>query len=387
MRWLLSIALVLAFALATPVRALAAPPSYYPPLDWIPAARANYDVGRTQPIVAIVIHETDGTYLSAVNWFQNPRSKVSAHYLVRAWGGGITQFVAEADTAYHARLANPWSIGIEHEFDPRHGIWHTDAQYRASATLVCAIARRYGIPTDRSHIIGHNEVRGTDHSDPGPYWNWGYYMSLVNACSWQRAQPAARGGVRTLQDQGFVPSPALVFDNTSNEVALLQWDLAYLGFIDADEVAGGGSRFGPLTQAALTKFQDANGVPATGAYGDLSANTLAQALTADPADVPAQDLDAGVESDDVAKLQTGLGQLGYMDMVTGYYGEITTDALLRFQQDNGIAASGAYEPITRMALATRIRSAAASAQTDQEFGGPLGQADIAIGQVDFPLLP
>src|SRR5437868_4846083 len=193
MRWLLSIALVLVFGLAAPARALAAPPDYYPPLNWIPAARSNYDVGRGQAIVAIVIHETDGTYLSAVNWFQNPRSRVSAHYLVRAYGGGITQLVAESDTAYHARIANPWSIGIEHEFFPRLGIYHTDAQYRSSAQLVCAIARRYGIPTDRAHIIGHNEVRGSDHSDPGPTWNWNYYMSLVNACSWQRVQPASRG--------------------------------------------------------------------------------------------------------------------------------------------------------------------------------------------------
>ncbi|TMC77576.1 MAG: N-acetylmuramoyl-L-alanine amidase, partial [Chloroflexi bacterium] len=70
-------------------------------------ARSNYDVGRTAAITTIVIHETDGSYISALNWFRNPRSRVSAHYLVQAWGGGITQFVAEGDTAFHARNANP----------------------------------------------------------------------------------------------------------------------------------------------------------------------------------------------------------------------------------------------------------------------------------------
>ena len=261
MRWVAVIPLVLGFALLAPASALAAPPDYYPPIDWIPAARSNYDTGRSMAITAIVIHETDGSYLSALNWFKNPRSHVSSHYLVRAWGGGITQFVAEGDTAFHARAANPWTIGIEHEYNPRQAIWHTDAQYRSSALLVCAIAKRYGIPIDRKHIVGHNELPGTDHSDPGPTWNWNYYMSLVRGCSVDRAQAAARGGLRTIADNGYVPTAGLTFDDVSDEVSLLQWDLAYLGFMDPEEVSGGGARFGPLTEQALTAFQESKGVP------------------------------------------------------------------------------------------------------------------------------
>jgi N-acetyl-anhydromuramyl-L-alanine amidase AmpD len=355
MRWVAVVAMVLAFALLAPAPALAAPPPYYPALDWIPAARSNYDAGRTAAIRAIVIHETDGSYISAVNWFRNPRSRVSSHYLVRAWGGGITQFVAEGDTAYHARNANPWTIGIEHEYNPRQAIWHTDAQYRSSALLTCAIARRYGIPIDRSHIVGHNELPGTDHADPGPTWNWNYYMSLVRACS-QRAQVAARAALRTVADHGYIPAAGLEFDDVSDEVALLQWDLVYLSLIDPDEVAGGGSRFGPLTQEALTAFQQANGVPPTGAYDDPTAAALVQAILSDPAGVPVHDLESGAESDDVGRLQTSLQRLGYMDLVTGYYGEITTEAVATFQQDNGIHATGMYGAVTRMALASRLRS-------------------------------
>jgi N-acetyl-anhydromuramyl-L-alanine amidase AmpD len=366
MRLVAATAMVLGFALVAPSPALAAPPSYYPPIEYVPASRSNYDIGRTAAITTIVIHETDGTWLSATNWFQNRYSNVSAHYLVRAWDGGIMQFVAESDTAYHARGANPWSIGIEHEYDPRHAIPHTSAQYRSSALLVCAIAKRYGIPTDRTHIIGHNEVPGTDHSDPGPTWNWTYYMSLVNACSWQRAQPVARGAIRTVADHDYVPSAGLEFDNVSDEVLLLQWDLAYLGFLDSDEVAGGGSRFGPLTEAALQDFQKSNGVPSTGSYGELSAAALVQALLAQPADVPVVDLEVGAESDEVARLQTMLQQLGYMDLVTGYYGEITADAVTSFQQDNGIYGTGTYGAITRMALASRMRPTVALAPIVEE---------------------
>ena len=382
MRWVALIPMVLAFALLAPSPALAAPPDYYPPIQYVPAARGNYDVGRTEPIRAIVIHETDGTWLSATNWFQNPRSRVSAHYLVRAWDGGIMQFVAEGDTAFQARAANPWSIGIEHEYDPRHAIPHTNAQYRSSALLVCAIAQRYGIPTDRAHIIGHNEVPGTDHSDPGPTWNWNYYMSLVNACSWQqRAQPVARARVRTVADQGYVPSAGLEFDNISDEVLLLQWDLAYLGFMDSGEVAGGGSRYGPLTEEALTAFQVAHVLPQTGSYDDVTASALVQAVLAAPADVPLQDLDLEAENDDVTRLQTALQQLGYMDTVTGYYGDITLDAVSSFQQDNGIYATGTYGAITRMALAARMHpTTVASEPVTEEF-------DIRVGFVAFGILP
>jgi len=379
MRWATAITLVLAFALLAPVPALAAPPPYYPPMDFIPASRGNYDVGRGMTIRAIVIHETDGSYVSAINWFRNPRSHVSAHYLVRAWGGGIIQFVAEGDTAYHARNANPWTIGIEHEYNPRQAIWHTDAQYRSSALLVCAIARRYGIPIDRAHIVGHNELPGTDHSDPGPSWNWNYYMSLVRGCS-QRAEPAARAALRTVANQGYVPTAGLEPENRSDEVLLLQWDLAYLGFLDPDEVSGGGSRYGPLTEGAVTAFQESRGVPATGSYGDRTAAALVQALLDHPADVPVQDLDSGAESDDVARLQTALQQLGYMDLVTGYYGEITTDAVATFQQDNGIYATGAYGAITRMALASRMRSTVARETTVEEF------ASARVGSIAFDLI-
>jgi peptidoglycan hydrolase-like protein with peptidoglycan-binding domain len=379
MRWASVFILVLGFALAAPAPALAAPPEYYPPVEYVPAARSNYDVGRTMAITQIVIHETDGTWFSAVNWFQNPRSRVSAHYLVKAWGGGILQFVAEADTAYQARAANPYSIGIEHEFDPRHAVWHTDAQYRSSALLVCAIARRYGIPTDRAHIIGHNEVPGTDHSDPGPTWNWTYYMSLVRSCSADRAQAASRGAVRTVGNQGFVPSAGLEVENVSDEVALLQWDLAYLGFMNVADVSSGGGRFGPVTQAAVTAFQESNGVPPTGSYGDLTAAALVQSLVANPSDVPAVDLEVDTESADVGRLQTALQKLGYIDRVTGYYGPMTSDAVSTFQQDNGIEVTGSYGPITRMALATRLRAPAAG-----DAVGDVAQ-DVQVAAV--PVIP
>jgi N-acetyl-anhydromuramyl-L-alanine amidase AmpD len=381
MRWFLSITMALGFTLAAAAPALAEAPPYYPPIEWIPASRSNYDLGRWAPVTAIVIHETDGPWTSAVNWFRNSRSRVSAHYIVRAWDGGIVQMVAESDTAYHARNANPWSIGIELEYSVRFGIPHTAAQYRTAAQLTCAIARRYGIPLDRAHIVGHKELPDANHGDPGPTWNWNNFMSLVRGCSVQRAQAVARS-LRTVGDHGFVPTAGLSFGGVSDEVALLQWNLTYLGFMDADEVSGGGSRFGPLTQAAVTAFQESAGIPATGLYDEVTATALVHAITAKPADVPAKDLNAETESEDVATLQAALQQLGYMDLVTGYYGAITMEALAKFQEDNGIEPTGAYGAITRMALAFRTKPSVAS-----EESPPIELAIGGLGSTAVFLIP
>jgi len=275
-------------------------------------------------------------------------------------------------------------FGTEHEGVVSSPVWYTEAMYEASAKLQRHLCDAYVIPRDRNHIIGHNEVPGTDHSDPGPTWNWTYYMSLVRACSADRAQAVARAALRTIDDQGFVPSAGLEPETVSDEVALLQWDLAYLGFLDAEEVAGGGGRFGPLTEAAVTAFQESNGVPPTGSFGAPTAAAIVQSLVANPSDVPVVDLDVDTESDDVARLQTALEKLGYIDRVTGYYGPMTSDAVSTFQQDNGIEPTGAYGPVTRMALATRLRAPAAGDELgDVAPDSQVAVVGMALGSVMF----
>ena len=55
----------------------------------------------------------------------------------------------------------------------------TEDMYLASAALVRDICNRNGISVDRAHIIGHDEVTGTTHGDPGGYFDWDYYLALV----------------------------------------------------------------------------------------------------------------------------------------------------------------------------------------------------------------
>jgi N-acetyl-anhydromuramyl-L-alanine amidase AmpD len=336
--------------------AAAAPPSWYPPLRWLPAATTNYTPGRAgHSVSAIVIHATGGPYAGALSWFQDPRSSLSAHYVIRASDGEITQAVAEADTAFHVRGFNRGSIGIEHEFDPGRGIAYTDVQYRSSATLVCAIAKRYGIAPDRAHIIGHSEIAGTDHSDPGPTWDWSYYMSLVRGCAGGGASASIADAAATCDGTGCVPAAGFGLGTVSPSVSLLQWDLAYLGWMTRSTVVLGEGTFGPRTLGAIRSFQAANSVPATGFYGPLTAAALARSLARSASGAAQPGLALGASSAEVTRLQSDLRALGYMDAVTGYFGPVTHDAVSRFQRERGIDPTGAYGPLTRAAMALDLR--------------------------------
>jgi len=153
----------------------------YPASRWIPAHPSNYSAGRSARIDRVVIHVTQGSYAGTISWFQNPASGVSAHYVVRSSDGEVTQMVRDADTGYHVRSYNPRSLGIEHEGFVDNPSWFTDAMYRSSAALTRWLCDRHGIPKTRANIIGHNEAPGNDHTDPGPHWNWAYYMQLVTS--------------------------------------------------------------------------------------------------------------------------------------------------------------------------------------------------------------
>lgn len=151
----------------------------------------NHDLGErpaSQQIKYIVIHDTEGTWEGVLHLIQDP-TYVSWHYTVRSTDGLIAQHVQTKDVAWHAGNwdVNARSIGIEHEgFLAQPDAWYTEAMYRSSARLVKYLAGKYGIPLDRRHILGHDNVPGPTastipgmHTDPGPYWDWRHYFQLL----------------------------------------------------------------------------------------------------------------------------------------------------------------------------------------------------------------
>ncbi|MFD0153908.1 N-acetylmuramoyl-L-alanine amidase [Streptomyces sp. NPDC055721] len=155
--------------------------------EWTSAARANWrraDRPDDYRIDRVVIHVVQGSYATALKVFKNPGHGAAAHYVVRK-DGHVAQMIRELDVAFHAgnRDMNERSIGIEHEGFVDRPQDFTAAMYAGSARLTADICARYGIPVDREHIIGHVEVEGTDHTDPGPHWDWDRYLRLVREAS------------------------------------------------------------------------------------------------------------------------------------------------------------------------------------------------------------
>lgn len=155
------------------------------------ASSCNYTSGRRSDVDKIVIHTVQGSYTSCINWFKNCSAQASAHYVVRSSDGQVTQMVDESDAAWHGgnSSVNHRSVGIELEgYMENPDGWFTEAQYRSAAALTRDIAERQGVPLDRTHIIGHSEIPDPDgsgwggaggHTDPGPGFNWNYFIALV----------------------------------------------------------------------------------------------------------------------------------------------------------------------------------------------------------------
>ncbi|MEV5987769.1 N-acetylmuramoyl-L-alanine amidase [Streptomyces sp. NPDC052051] len=184
--------------------------------EWIPAPYeefgdsdyGNHDLGNrpaSQRIKYIVIHDTEGGWDGVLNLIKDP-TYVSWNYTLRSTDGHIAQHVKAKDVSWHAGNwdVNARSIGLEHEgFLVAPDTWYTEAMYRSSARLVKYLAAKNGIPLDRQHILGHENVPGPTtssipgmHTDPGPYWDWRHYFELLGKPFHPTAGPG--GGLVTI---------------------------------------------------------------------------------------------------------------------------------------------------------------------------------------------
>jgi hypothetical protein len=159
-----------------------------PPLTWY-RGDGNYTKASRGPgaIRYLVVHATEGRFWGSVGWLQNQRAEASANYVVSR-AGTIVQLVHLSDIAWHSGNArmNRESVGIEHTGITDDPAGFTMREYRASAQLAAWLCRRSLIPIDRQHIIGHSEVPGADHTDPGRYWNWRLYLKLVRSYAYPK---------------------------------------------------------------------------------------------------------------------------------------------------------------------------------------------------------
>ena len=172
------------------------------------------NIGRTAGLAidSIIIHDTEGGWNASLATLQNDPGK-SVHYLVDADGSRVAQFRPESDITWHCgnQNYNGRSVGIEHIGYAADPAGFSDALYTTSAQLVENIRTRHDVPLDRQHIIGHYQVPDGDviamtsvpcsapllscmgnakyggasnHTDPGPRWQWCQYMQrLGGSCA------------------------------------------------------------------------------------------------------------------------------------------------------------------------------------------------------------
>lgn len=153
----------------------------------------------------IVIHHTGSSDAhSALSWMKNPESKVSAHYLIGAYGH-VYRLVPENRTAWHVGVSCfPWddpmekrslnlnSIGIE-LVNPGDGTTpFTESQYLALGELLPPVCARLGVnvlvrPTERLHeralpvyIFGHRDVAPGRKTDPADNFDWGRVRAALS---------------------------------------------------------------------------------------------------------------------------------------------------------------------------------------------------------------
>ncbi len=157
----------------------------------------NYWKDRIDPngikhrVRALVLHITDSSLETTLNWFQNPAG-ASAHYVVRE-DGEVIQMVQEFDASWHAgKVVNPrWAgyngsnpnystIGVE---VVSKGQFPPIKQWFAWARLCKDIIDRYELPLNALGVVHHNEIRG-DKTCPGTWFtrSWLFLlMSLIKA--------------------------------------------------------------------------------------------------------------------------------------------------------------------------------------------------------------
>lgn len=166
----------------------------------------------------------------------------------------------------------------------------------------------------------------------------------------------------------LVDAAALKKGMSGSEVETLQSNLKKLGYFE-DSVTG---FFGTVTENAVKKFQEEHRLTVDGIAGDETLAYIDKLLN--PTITAGIVLKKGMSGDDVAALQNALKVLGFFnDEVTGYFGDVTEEAVRSFQASCNIEADGVVGTQTMLALE---RTAAVKVSRGTEASYLLAWSDV-----------
>ncbi len=130
------------------------------------------------------------------------------------------------------------------------------------------------------------------------------------------------------------PSESWVTRGAKGELVIdIQTRLMELGYLAIDEPT---SNFGEATQSAVKLFQRQHDLQMDGIVGAQTQTLLFSE------EAKAYVMLAGMEGDDIESFQRQLEELGYLEdnQITGYYGDVTTEAVKYFQRRNHLTQDG-----------------------------------------------
>jgi N-acetylmuramoyl-L-alanine amidase len=135
---------------------------------------------------SIVIHTTEVDYQGTLNFFLNPASQVSAHFVI-APDGQIVQMVDTARKAWHATYYNSRSIGIEMVgYAGNPSTWNEN-NLGALSDLLAWLVTAYDVSLthpsgnaydfsndryNRTGLVAHGQVQPWNRTDPGSFFPW-----------------------------------------------------------------------------------------------------------------------------------------------------------------------------------------------------------------------
>ncbi len=215
-----------------------------------------------------------------------------------------------------------------------------------------------------SHL--HFEIRNPDRTPINPY------PSLVEAARTSLFSASIRVGTFSgithpsdtetpIDGTEYYFTEDLLLGSRGPAVSALQSRLKNMGYFTSYIT----DYFGPITQAALIKYQAAKSIAQTGILDAITRSILNVGVTPPvngtgittslpPSTSPyifTQNLSIGSSGTAVTELQKRLKALGHFAYLpTGYFGSLTETAVMRYQTSVAIAPTGVVSEMTRAAL-------------------------------------
>jgi N-acetyl-anhydromuramyl-L-alanine amidase AmpD len=259
--------------MSPPVPAGATPELALPPLKRI--LSPNYSSRHGTPINLICVHDCEGSYAGSINWFCQPVSQVSAHYVLREDGGEATMMVDPANKAWHACAFNARSIGVEMAGFAAKG--YAASEWDAAAAIVAFLLHRYAIPCrwvrggQGAGFCSHYDLgkAGGGHHDPTTdSATWSAFCARVEA-AYALEAPASwlvgGGGLPGPAPAGWTPSGDPRHDLAVGSLSWVQTRLNALHYAIPLLVVDG--IMGDRTEIAVKAFQRAAGLVVDGDPG------------------------------------------------------------------------------------------------------------------------